>query len=157
MNLCKEHKRTLSWSPLLALLLSAPCWADPAQADQPEPRHFIEAGLGPGVHQISDDIVRGLRWRGPSLELDASYRYATVTDRHEGFLRMGGAYLENRYGHAAASVSHHLGYGFTRRVHTGRWGTLFLGGQVREDVDRRTRHVCQRNHRPARSLHYRAG
>ena len=137
MDLSHACTRALCRSPLLvALLLSAPCWADPTAADQEEPRHFVEAGLGPGVYQSSDDIVRGLRWRGPSVELDASFRYATPTDRHEAFLRIGAAYLEDRYGHAAVSASHHLGYGFSRRVlRAGRWGTLFLGGQVREDVD----------------------
>lgn len=133
----EKSKHVFFWSSLLpALLLGAPCWADQAPAEQQEPRHFVEAGLGPGLYQTSDSIVRGLRWQGPSLDLGVDYRYATPTDRHEVLLRMGGAYLENRYGHAAAAISHHLGYGFSRRVlQAGPWGTLFVGGQVREDVD----------------------
>jgi hypothetical protein len=114
--------------------------AGAAQADagteEGSPRHFVEGGLGAGFFQISDDLVRGLRWQGPSLELAAEYRYASEVDRHEGFFRLGMGYLHDRYDDAAVSLYHHMGYGFTHRaVRWGVGGTLFLGGQVREDVD----------------------
>jgi hypothetical protein len=137
MHLSHARTRALRASPLLVtFLLSCPCLADPATADLQEPRHFIDTGLGPGLYQIADDIARGLRWRGPSVEIDGAFRFATPTDRQEAFLRIGAAYLEDRYDHAAVAVSHHMGYGFSRWVRgAGRWGTVFLGGQAREDVD----------------------
>jgi hypothetical protein len=137
MQRLSKRTQALRRSPWwTAVLLSAPLSTAWALGDPGEPRHFFEAGLGPGFYQISDDVVRGLRWQGPSLELDAGFRYASETDRHDAFLRFGAAYLQNRYDHAAVSAFHHLGYGFTRRVlRAGCWGTLFLGGQVREDVD----------------------
>jgi hypothetical protein len=107
-----------------------------ASAEEERPRHFVDAGLGAGVYQISDDLVRGLRWEGPSLELDAAFRYAGEITRHQVFLRFGMGYVHSRYDDAAASLTHHLGYGLTGRVlRAGPWGTLFLGGQLREDVD----------------------
>jgi hypothetical protein len=137
MHTLHSFIQTLCLSPLLvALLLSTPCLADSVAADVEEPQRFIDVGLGPGVYQITDDVVRGLRWRGPSLEIDGAFRYANQTDHHDVFLRIGATYLENRYDHAAVSIFHHVGYGFSRRVlHAGRWGMLFLGGQIREDVD----------------------
>jgi hypothetical protein len=92
----------------------------------------IGAGLSALHTQVSDELVRGLRWSGPGAALALSFERLGPRASQEVELALGLAYLENRYEHAGANLSLGAEWRWLHRAGAARpSGALRVGAFIR--------------------------
>jgi hypothetical protein len=93
---------------------SAGLTAQAPQADRQSSGHALLVGLSLAHVQARDELLTGLRWQGPGLELELGWEMAGARDDHRLTLTVPFALVENRYGHRGFLLGAGLEYAYAR-------------------------------------------
>ncbi len=127
-------KSALTATLLLSLSTRSPAAESAASPDERRPTTLLGGSIGVGHLQLTDEIVRGLRWSGPAGEVRGFFTDTVGANWHLSNFRFPVGFIENRYGHAGVAWDAQLDYGYARRIgNTGGSIEWALGGVVRWD------------------------